>query len=622
MKNLILTIIIFSLIICFPQISLCQSKDGVVNTRPPGENWNANDIVYNDSAEKARIDSVAEAQIIQAYIDVRGTPPVGTEHYIHLNSVLDNWATLEEVLANIVSRTPPPVGSNTGSNTSGMAGAVKAYQTFCGITAPGGCEPVDPPRATVTTTFSGSATQGGNFTTIVTGFQNWKKDIPAQYDDAGNKTDDAKTQTGTASKSFSFETASIKPNVTGRSTPEAEMYLKIIDITAPWVKFHPGFEPGTHSATTGDYQLVKCDIYDNNRYAKIRNPWLYYETKPVDGGAEFWCSEPLILESEASPSLPGVNKGTYRAMIPLPYSHKGNKCIKWYVDVHDGSNFSHHCGGGNHNRSDCAHGDSPQSDVHGTDYGLMNLYDNDRPNITLRIYEKTRTGIEKIATYEAKENYDSPDLYNGYIAGSSNFKGIIPGDEQLKSGNIPVPTDLQPYLTAGLEASLRKTFNKQIKAEKEEYKEFEFTIGQQGEVIYEDRKYFFVVDVDDNVSHKSINGSSSEINKLQRTKLYYKFKEPSDNIDMASFEEIPRSGNLWHWYLSPDNPVNFETGKKDCYSFEHIFHTHISGEEKKDTAYLYLRAVDKADHERNLRLFIRVGDVRSEFTSFDSKLKK
>lgn len=570
----------------------------------------------------------AEQAVKDAYADC-GFPIVGDEYMIHVNSVTGDWATLEEVLANIyaVANRPYPPGATTVPAPSGLGAAQKAYQDLQGVDA----YPVSGTvrnkvvrgLPSVATSYDGSPEGGGPFSTTVTGTMDYEEYVKVKENDPSTDEDDEydwKPRSKTVTLG-AFTTAVIIPRTSDRETPVAEMPLKVVDVTAPWFKFVAGFgiEPGNIPATTGDFKLVKVEIYDNNRYADIRTPFLHYESRPSGGADDTWATEPLILDIDGSKGAPPFNNfGVYRAMMPLPHNYKGYKCIRWYVDNHDGSMFSHHCGAGNHNKGDLSHSGGAQADVENTDYGYLTLYDNDRPNIAVHIYEKTRTGIEKIATYRAAENWKAPDMYQAFSSGGPLWKGSIPDDGLLRQGTeaIFLPEEIVPYVTEPVEMAMAADLQNQV--EDADARKYKFKVGERGEVLYEDRKYFFVVNANDNIEFLADAGTVKPVPKLKRTKVWYQFVEPSENINMGTFEPV-EPGN-WRWYLCTEDPKDFDSGAKECYAFEHIFHRKIAGDDPDDTAFLNIKAEDTAGHMRYFWLTIRVGDVRSDFHNYDQKM--
>lgn len=520
-------------------------------------------------------------------------------------------------------------------NAGAIAAGQNAFATFPALVAamvPANAYAINaPPAPTVGTSFAGDPKNSGSFTSFVSYTITYKYKVTetktvTNPDGTTSEVTEEVEKNGSKSKSWSGQTGLMRHEMSNRTTPEAILLQTVVDITCPKITLLPcGLDvDGNIPATTGDFILVRAKISDNNRFADIRDAWLHYETKPSWGtGIETWAGAPLKLEVDGSkggvPFTP-ANVADYRAMTPLPYNVKGHKALRWYVDVRDGSVYSEVCGAfGNHNKGDLAHdGTNLCSDTHNTDYGYISLFDNDRPNIKLTVWEVTRGGIERVGTYEAVEDWAQPDMYNAFGA-TATWSAPIPTDDDLKAVPpvIAVPPELEPYILEPVRDAMVAKFGEQKSS-------YEFRIGDRGETLYEDRKYVFIADVDDNVEFLCNNLVLTPVPKLERTRFYYRFREPSERIDMGGEDEVARGGGTWKWYISTADPNDMVagTGSRDCYAFEHVFHQKIAGADPADACFLELRAVDTAGHERRLSLTIRIGDVKSEFRSFDEKIER
>jgi len=470
------------------------------------------------------------------------------------------------------------------------------------------------------------------------------------------------------------------------TSARAVKYEKVLDTTAPKVELlQDSMMTGLADAnslicTTGDLVFIKIKVTDNNKYSPIRLPYLTYQTGPAAGGVVPLSAVPLKMEAmpgsapdvSAPRPFPGGNVGIYYALAPVPYNIKGKNAVKWFVDVFDGAsaphshNFIEQPAFGNHNQMDLGFdgigssmSEAERRDRHGNGSGFLDIYDNDRPNIVVRMWKVDRAEIFKVGEFIAAEDYFIEDCYyapgqlpldKSFAGVPGLYRGFIP-DGLIKTFNPDSYSSSQPfpYFPPAFYQAERKPFViKSIKNQVDFSDEFKYKAGFGNNnpgtcpVVFEDVKYLFTVDIDDNIEFISHNGFSGPLGKLDKTDIKFAFNDKgSGNMTpevgaMYDLEFDPKTGLAKTnspsdvramWYLGPEDPAvpmdKNDPEFKKIPTFEHIFHavSNNNGAPSDDYS-LKFEAVDKAGHHRKLNIYFQIKEVTNELRVLEEKYRK
>lgn len=475
-----------------------------------------------------------------------------------------------------------------------------------------------------------------------------------------------------------------------QTTPEcATTYEQVLDITAPKIEFLSGSSLRGNSEVdcgSGDLVLIRVKVTDNNRYTPIRIPYLTYETTP---GQQ--CGVPLRMEpGPGTPDATVANRpfpaniGIYYSLAPVPSNIKGDRAIKWTVDAFDGAgaphphNFLNSPAFGNHNMGDFFdngrgyNGNGPAPDVHARTTnpnasGFLSIYDNDRPNINIKMWKVDRGGMYVVGDFSANEDYMLEDCYYRHtppppdpvcnIADSQDgfgnykgFKGAIPEDNILLN---PVSRPGFPFFppssfySASRQNDVKANLANQIEdVNTNRFKYFAgFGSGLPGNcpVVFEDVKYLFTIDADDNIDTISRGGTIVRIpSKLQKLKFSFQFNDRYSEPDraMAAMEEIDfdetsglvRNASQYAkpWYLGPIDPsVPLAPGAampKDVPTFEHVFHNvtpaQYGASNPDPGCSLKVSVMDCSGHWRHSIVFFKIKEVSNELRVLEEKVKR
>jgi len=532
-----------------------------------------------------------------------------------------------------------------------------------------------------------------NVVAIVTGTVKYSIDEGGQDDDPDKPGDQSKPATKHTytfqNNPTTFICGKVKSSDEGKVAEVATLYEKVLDITAPKIEFLSGSSIRSNCEVdcgSGDLVLIRVKVSDNNKYNPIRIPFLTYETAP---GQQ--CGIPLRMEpgpgtpdaSVAQRPFASGNIGIYYSLAPVPINIKGNRAIKWHVDAFDGAAAQHQhdflnaAAFGNHNRGDFFDGgkgydgNGPAPERHMSDpssCGYLSIYDNDRPNINIKMWKVDRGGMYVVGDFTANEDYMLEDCYYRHtppppdpvcnIADSQDgfgafkgYKGAIPDDTVLLR---PVaPGSVFPYFppTTFYSPSRANAVNGNLanQIEDKNCNKFKFMAGfgagQPGNcpVVFEDVKYLFTVDADDNIDTLSNSGVMQRIpTKLDKLKFSFQFNDKYSNPDrnMAAEEEITfdQSSGLAMgaseytkmWYLGPIDPsIPLAPGAsmaKEVPVFEHIFHNVTPaqyGVSNPDPGCsLKISVMDCSGHWRHMTVYFKVKEVSNELRVLEEKVKR
>ncbi|HOT77642.1 MAG TPA: hypothetical protein PK467_17785, partial [Candidatus Wallbacteria bacterium] len=426
-------------------------------------------------------------------------------------------------------------------------------------------------------------------------FKEWKKvgredDPGAQPDSNGRRPQrDKYDWVGpiTQDRSQSFKAGTVKHNdEDNKFTDESIVHETVLDTTAPKIEFAPQAIGGLATLTgsgdiicsSGDLINVRVKIIDNNRYSALRTPFLTYETAPSTNNAAgaTWSAVPLMMEpcagvpDNAAPRpFSGGNWGYFQALVPSPHNIKGTKALRWFVDAFDGAKFRQPqpyngvaCFGNFNHGNFEYNGDGPNTpkvDQSANKMGTLSIYDNDRPNINVKMWKVDRSGIYLVGDFEAAEDYFTEDFYYDMTNPSDmidssgpagEYKAKIPPD--TAAGNVPAASSILGPGSAGMQIPAALIFpssslfpadrkapiagNLKYQVEDAGYDFFKYHAGfgssapsglKDGNcpVVFEDVKYIFTVDAYDNIEGIANNGVISAIPKPERTKVSFELKD-------------------------------------------------------------------------------------------------
>ncbi len=477
-------------------------------------------------------------------------------------------------------------------------------------------------------------------------------------------------------------------------TDESVVYEKVLDTTAPRIDFDP--QPISGLATlvgtggiicsSGDLINVRVKITDNNKYAALRTPYLTYETSPSGNNPDgtTWSGVPLMMEpcpgvpdNNAPRPFSSGNFGIFQALVPAPHNIKGMKALRWYVDAFDGSGFKQPQP---FNGADCFgnfnHGnfefDGLANNTHKVDpspnkFGTLSIYDNDRPNIEIKMWKVDRNGTYLVGEFNASEDYFIEDFYYDLTnpsnlidpSAAGEFKGRIPDDTGV--ANVPAAAALLGANSAGIKIpgalifpntvlfpAVRKqpiADNLKYQIEDAAYNFFKYHAGygingpgglKSGNcpVIFEDVKYIFTVNAYDNIEGVANNGVVTLIPRPERTKVSFEMKDTSAQppIGPLSLEfqhgqsgpvNSAAEGKLW--YLGPEDPsIPLAAGAsmaKEVPTFEYVFHS-VSSDNSVGDRYLKIAATDRCGHKRHIAIYFKVSEVTNELRVLEEKIKR
>ncbi|HPG58461.1 MAG TPA: hypothetical protein PKW98_11660, partial [Candidatus Wallbacteria bacterium] len=323
---------------------------------------------------------------------------------------------------------------------------------------------------------------------------------------------------------------------------------------------------------------VRVKVIDNNRYSALRTPFLTYETAPSANNAagSTWSAVPLMMEpcagvpDNAAPRpFAAGNWGYFQALVPSPHNIKGTKALRWFVDAFDGAKYQQPqpyngvASFGNFNHGNFEYnGDGPNTqkvDQSMNKMGTLSIYDNDRPNINVKMWKVDRSGIYLVGDFEAAEDYFTEDFYYDMTNPSNmidssgpagEYKAKIPPD--TSAGNVPAASSILGPGSAGMQIPATLIFpssslfpaarkapiadNLKYQIEDAGYDFFKYHAGfgslapsglKDGNcpVVFEDVKYIFTVDAYDNIEGIANNGVISMIPKPERTKVSFELKD-------------------------------------------------------------------------------------------------
>ncbi len=444
----------------------------------------------------------------------------------------------------------------------------------------------------------------------------------------------------------------------------------VLDTTAPKIAFDSGSignGQGDVLCGSGDLVLVKVEISDNNLYSPLSTPYLTYETAPSGGvGAnDAWSAVPLqmvpvLAVPDNNASRPyAANTGKFQALVPVPHNIKGAKAIRWFVDAFDGSKAPHTPefqgapSNGNHNKgnfwttSGGHDGNTPDThEVPPNINGTISIYDNDRPNINVRMWKVDRAGVYLVGDFSAAEDYFVEDCYyqtndpklvdNTATTGTySGFKGTIPTDPVLTAAGY---TPAYPQTTLFPAAKKQKIIDTLDHQCEKSNMWFNYEAGdgvkrQNGNcpVVFEDVKYIFTVDASDNIEALVNSGARTDIPKVERAVLTFNFQDKNDNnISSTKMEFVPgqrapksSAGGAVHWYLGPEDPsipvADPTMLPMEVPTFEYVFH---SVSKAGDIRRMNINVEDCVGHRRELNINFKVNEVTNELRILEEKVKR
>jgi len=444
----------------------------------------------------------------------------------------------------------------------------------------------------------------------------------------------------------------------------------VLDTTAPKITFDGGTignGQGDVCSGSGDLVLVKVEISDNNLYSPLSTPYLTYETAPSGGAGvnESWSAVPLQMESvgavpdnNAARPYP-ANSGKFQTLVPVPYNIKGIKAIRWFVDAFDGAKAPHTPefhgapSNGNHNHGNfwttSGGHDGNTHDTHEVPEnikGTISVYDNDRPNIDVRMWKVDRSGVYLVGEFLASEDYFVEDCYyqtndpklidnTGVTAGTySGFKGSIPTDLILTAGYQPAFPATSLFTAAKKQKVVANLDHQCEKSDK--WFDYEAGAGVKSQngncpVVFEDVKYIFTVDAADNIEAVVNSGARTDIPKVERTLVTFDFQDRKDiNISSAKMEFVPgqrvpknAAGGAVHWYLGPEDPsipvADPTMLPMEVPTFEYVFH---SVSKADDVRRMKLDVEDCVGHHREINIKFKISEVTNELRILEEKVKR
>ena len=478
-------------------------------------------------------------------------------------------------------------------------------------------------------------------------------------------------------------------------TDESIVHETVLDTTAPKLEFAPQAIGGLATLTgtgdiicsSGDLINVRVKVSDNNRYSALRTPYLTYETAPSGNNptGATWSGVPLSMEpcpgvpDEMSPRpFASGNWGYYQALVPAPHNIKGAKALRWFVDAFDGSGFKQpqpfngaECFGnfnhGNFEFNGIAN-NTHKIEPSPNKFGTLSIYDNDRPNIEVKMWKVDRAGIYLVGEFDAAEDYFNEDFYYDLTnpaniidpgGPAGEYKAKIPADSAV--GNVPAASSLLGVNSAGMKIPGALIFpntalfpqsrklpiaqNLQFQIEDASFSFFKYQAGYGSNiaagfingncpVIFEDVKYIFTVNAYDNIEGIANNGVVTLIPKPERVRLSFEFKDTASqpplgavNMEFRHDQSGPvtsaAEGKLW--YLGPEDPsIPLTPGAampKEVPTFEHVFHS-VSKDNSIGERYLKITATDRSGHQRNLAIYFKVSEVTNELRVLEEKIKR
>lgn len=580
---------------------------------------------------------------------------------------------------NALKNNQDPTGSLNGDNFRNVQ--ITAHEPVCsGGTGPAGPSPIS-------VTISGKAT-----------FQEHKKVGEEKYMENGveKKRDVKNWVNGSKTIAKSFDAGkTVHNDETGKLTDESIVHETVLDTTAPKLEFAPQAIGGLATLTgtgdiicsSGDLINVRVKVTDNNKYSALRTPYLTYETEPSGNNptGATWSGVPLLMEpcpgvpdnSSPRPFANG-NWGYYQALVPAPHNIKGTKALRWFVDAFDGSGFKQPQ---SFNGADCFgnfnHGnfefDGIANNTHKVDaspnkYGTLTIYDNDRPNIEVKMWKVDRTGIYLVGEFEASEDYFTEDFYYDLTnpaniidpgGPAGEYKAKIPAD--TAAGNVQAASSVLGVASAGMQIPGALIFpntalfpiarkmpiaqNLKFQIEDAPYNFFKYQAGygagaaaglKDGNcpVVFEDVKYIFTVDAYDNIEGIANNGVVTMIPKPERTRLSFEFKDTASQPQLGAVNMEFRQGQSGPvtsaaegklWYLGPEDPsIPLAAGTvmlKEVPTFEHVFHS-VSKDDSVGSRYFKITAADRCGHKRNIAIHFKVSEVTNELRVLEEKIKR
>jgi len=477
-------------------------------------------------------------------------------------------------------------------------------------------------------------------------------------------------------------------------TDESIVHELVLDTTAPRIEFAPQSIGGMANlagsgdiiCSSGDLINVRVKVTDNNRYCALRTPYLTYETAPSGNnpaGAP-WSAVPLMMEpcagvpdNTAPRPFSGGNWGYFQALVPAPHNIKGSKALRWFVDAFDGAKFeqTQHFNGapafGNLNHGNFQYDgvgpNTPNVAPSPANTGTLSIYDNDRPNINVKMWKVDRAGIYLVGEFEAAEDYFTEDFYYDMTNPSNiidpsgpagEFKAKIPAD--TAPGNVPAAAAILGPNSAGSQIPGALIFpnsvlfpaakkipiaqNLKFQIEDSSYNFFKYQAGfgaagvgglKDGgcAVVFEDVKYIFTVDAFDNIEGLANNGVVTMIPRPERTKVSFELKDDTAptlaavNMEFRDGQSAAvtsaNEGKLW--YLGPEDPsIPTPAGTpipKEVPTFEHVFHS-VSADNSVGNRYMKIAATDRCGHKRHLAIHFKVSEVTNELRVLEEKIKR
>ena len=510
-----------------------------------------------------------------------------------------------------------------------------------------------------------------------------------------SKEDIMKWIPGSKTIAKSFAAGKTVHNDSPGTTDESKVHETVLDTTAPKLEFAPQAIGGLATLTgtgdiicsSGDLINVRVKVSDNNKYSALRTPYLTYETAPSGNNpaGATWSGVPLSMEPcpgvpDNSANRPFVNGnwGYYQALVPAPHNIKGAKALRWFVDAFDGSGYKQPL---SFNGVDCFgnfnHGnfefDGVANNTHKVEsspnkYGTLTIYDNDRPNIDVKMWKVDRTGIYLVGEFEASEDYFTEDFYYDLTnpaniidpsGPAGEYKAKIPADTAV--GNVQAASSLLGVTSAGMqipgalifpntalfpiERKLPIAQNLKFQIEDAPYNFFKYQAGygvgavaglKDGNcpVVFEDIKYIFTVDAYDNIEGIANNGVVTMIPKPERTRLSFEFKDTASQPQLGAVNMEFRQGQSGPvtsaaegklWYLGPEDPsIPLAAGTvmlKEVPTFEHVFHS-VSKDDSVGSRSLKITAADRCGHKRNIAIYFKVNEVTNELRVLEEKIKR
>jgi len=485
------------------------------------------------------------------------------------------------------------------------------------------------------------------------------------------KVEDGPPRPVTISGGSAFGCGKTKDEEKDQNTDPCIRHEMVLDTTAPKITFDSGSignGQGDVLCGSGDLVLIKVEISDNNLYSPLSTPYLTYETAPSGGGGgnESWSAVPLqmtpfmaVPDNNAARPY-GSNSGKFQALVPVPHNIKGAKAIKWFVDAFDGSKAPHGPPefpgappNGNHNKgnfwtaSGGHDGNTPDThEVPPNINGTISIYDNDRPNINVRMWKVDRAGVYLVGDFSAAEDYFVEDCYyhtndpklvdNTATTGTySGFKGTIPTDPVLTAAGYQ---PAYPNTTLFPAAKKQKVIDTLVHQCEKSNMWFNYDAGdgvkrQNGNcpVVFEDVKYIFTVDASDNIEALVNSGARTDIPKVERAVLTFNFQDKGDNnISSTKMEFVPgqrtpksSAGGAVHWYLGPEDPsipvADPTMLPMEVPTFEYVFHSVSKG---GDIRRMNIIAEDLVGHRRELNVNFKISEVTNELRILEEKVKR